>query len=166
MSADITVLFDKNISLLAASLDDALQSTLEQYEQLRKAGQKGELSHVYISFLPSSVLCKLPWLRIDLYDGNISDDMVECYSDWDVANISDNSYRSIESRAKQNRMKDYEIEQTWLDSTDEYFKAFEDFLPKIIEQSKSAKAINCEWHFGQYLGSTVAVWERNVNEIF
>ena len=87
IQTDINSLFENNISSLAESFGQALQNALGQYEKLRdtEAGdliserhpdnessahdseQKGNLSNIYISFLLSSVLCKLPLLRIDLY---------------------------------------------------------------------------------------------------
>ena len=166
MPTELDALFEKNIGTLAASLDETMQNALPEYEQLRQAGQKGELSHVYISFLQSGVLCKLPWLRVDLCDENDRSDATECFADWDVPIISNKLYGDADLAAKQKeRMKDYELERLWSDDSEEYFRAFEKWLPQIINQCTAAQTLNCHWHFGEYLGNTVVVREKAKNEI-
>jgi len=160
-------LFEKNIVALAESLGRVLQGALRDYEQLRLAGVKGELSHVYISFLQSSVLCKLPWLRLDLYDENNRSDVVECFADWDVPGISEHLYRGVDKLVIETGwMEDYELEQAWIDASDGYFNCFESFLPQIISMCVGASAMHCRWHFGQFLGNTVVVRESSKDEIF
>lgn len=162
MSAELDALFEKNTESLVASLDKSVQKALQAYEKLNQVGQKSELSHIYISFLLSSVLCKLPWLRIDLYDENDRSDMTECYADYDVPCIADKLYRDADTAAKQiDRIKDYELERIWLETSGEYYQAFEKYVPLIIEKCPVSKKLNCEWHFGQYLGSVVTVREKN-----
>lgn len=166
MPTEFDALFERSLGSLSASLDKAVQHALEEYERLRQMGKKGGLSHIYISLLLSAVLCKLPWLRIDLYDENGLNDINECCADWDVPNISDKLYRDADTLAKQkDRMKDYELEQAWLDAADEYFGNFERFLPAIIGACPVMQKVDCRWHFGQFLGNTVVVRENSKDEI-
>jgi len=166
MSMVLDALFEKSIPILAASLNTAVQDALLEYEQIHQTGQKGKLSHIYISFLLSGVVCKLPWLRIDLCDENDRADITECYVCWDVSCISNELYNNVDALAKQNKMKDYEIEQAWLTASSDYSRCFEKILPKIIDQCEAAKTISGKWHFGQYLGSTAVVRENEKDEIF
>lgn len=166
MPAELDALIEKNIGPLAVSLDKALQNALQEYKRLRQIGQKGELSHIYISFLLSGVLCKLPWLRIDLYDENALNDITECCADWDVPNISGKLYHDADALAKQkDRIKDYELERAWLDASNEYYQSFERLLPTIINQCPVTQKADCWWHFGHFLGSTVVVWEKKKDEV-
>jgi len=155
MPTEINGLFEKNIDLLAADLDHILPGVLQDYQQLRQIGNKGELSHIYISFLLSGVLCKLPWLRIDLYDENDRGDTIDCFANWDTPVISDMLYHDVDMITKQDEwIEDYEVEQIWLDAAGEYFKGFENAMPRIIDKCASAHTVNCQWHFGQFLGNT------------
>lgn len=166
MTVALEAMFKKNIGVLAASLEKAVQNALKKYARLRQSGQKGELTYIYISFLISSVLCELPWLRIDLHDENGLNDINECCVDLDVSNISGNLYREVDTLAKQkDRMKDYELEQARLEASNKYSQSFESFLPLIISQCPVAQKVDCEWHFGQFLGSTVIVREKDEDEI-
>jgi len=97
---ELDAVFEKNIPLLAESLNTVIQGALIEYEQLRKAGKKGELSHIYMSFLLSSVMCKLPWLRVDFFDVNDLDDMTDCHVSWDVPCISDTLYHDVNDLAQ------------------------------------------------------------------
>jgi len=166
MPTELDLLFEKNINRLAGSLDKVLQSAQDEYKRLRKAGQKGELTHIYISFLLSGVLCKLPWLRVDLCDENERSDMTECSFVWDVQSISDKLYRDADMLKKQNDMiKDFESEQAWLDASDNYFRGFEKHLPQILRQCPTVKAVDCRWHFGQFFGKTAVVREKNKDDV-
>ena len=121
MSEALDALFEENIETFAKSLDKVMQRTAAKYKELQKSNQKGKLSHIYISFLQSSVLCKLPWLRIDLYDDNDRSDITECFADWDVSIISDKLYRDADNLAKEkDRIKDYELEQLWVHASAKY----------------------------------------------
>ena len=149
MTIEINELFEKNIALLIKSFETALNDGLIRYDK------KGELSNIRISFLLSSVLCKLPLLRIDLYDESDTMDMIECFSYWDVKPISDSLYQY---ESENYRIKDYELEQLWLEISNEYFKGFEKYLPIIIAQC-NIKCINCRWHYGYFFGRTITVKE-------
>jgi len=164
MAIEFEKLFEGYIEQLADSLDEAVQAALSDYRKLQASGNKGHLSHVYISFLLSSVLCKLPLLRIDLFDENDKSDITECCAYWNVPCISNVLYRNADAM-KMNRVQDYEIEQSWLDDSSNYSQCFERFLPQIIEQCEAVKELNCQWHFGQYLGMTTVVRERRTDEI-
>ncbi len=160
-------IFRKSMDSLSLSFDKVVQDALNKYNVLVQAGDKSELSHIYISFLQSSVLCKLPWLRIDLYDENGRADVVECYSDWDVSDIAKNLYDNVAIASKQSgKTSEYEIEQAWLIESESYYQAFKTYLPQIIEKSGLSKTLTCQWHFGEYLGDTMIVWENMANEIF
>ena len=162
MPDGLEALFEKNIGTLAASLDRTMQNGLKEYELSKQSGQKGELSHVYISFLLSGVLCRLPWLRIDLYDENDREDIIECFADWNVPSISSELYHDADILAEQaEQMEDYELEKAMFDASEEYFIGFERFMPQIITQSSMAQTVDCQWHFGQFLGNTVTVREKD-----
>ena len=166
MQTELDKLLEKSIGALSISLDTAVRSALCNYEALELKDKKGELSHIYISFLLSSVLCKLPLLRIDLLDANGRNDMTECCIDWDVARFSDNLYRDANESAKQiERIKEYELEKLWLDAAKEYFQALEKYMPSIIEGCSVVHELKCQWHFGQFLGSTTIVRESDKDEI-
>jgi len=160
MKDGFNALFEENINQLATSLYNVMQKALREYKRMQSAGIKGELSHIHISLLLSSVLCKLPWLRIDLYDESELDDIVECSVEWDVLEISSRLYLDADIIAKQGgKIKDYELEQFWLDHSVEYYKAFEYFLPEIISYYLAKQFLACRWHFGSFLGNTSAIWE-------
>ena len=162
----LETLFKLNIKALAASLDAGIQNQLNEYKTLQTAGLKGDLSYLYISFLLSGVLCQLPWLRIDLLDENDHLDLTECYVEWNVPAIAGHLYQSVEKMAKENDMKDYELEQAWLDAADEYFRAFERYLPAIIDEGRAVKKLGCKCYFGSLMGNTVMVGNGDQDEIF
>jgi len=164
MSIELEKLFEGNIEQLADSLDEAVQAALSDYRKLQASGNKGHLSHVYISFLLSGVLCELPLLRIDLFDENDKSDITECCAYWDVPCVSSALYSDVDAM-KKNRVQDYEIEQAWFDDSGSYSQCFERFLPQIIERCEAVKELNCQWHFGQYLGVTTVVREREIDEV-
>ena len=154
----LETIFEKNSRALAESFDAALQQALKMYEGLRLAGEKGKLSHAYISFLSSGVSCRSPWLRLDLYDERDRDDLTECFAYWDVPQIAEKLYADAALAAKEAGIREeYRLEQAWLDSMDVYASAFGRILPQIIGQSKSAQAAKCRWYFGQYLGNAALV---------
>ena len=156
---DLNNLFAQNTSIMAASLDEVLQPKINEYEKLRDAGEKGELAYINISLLLSGILYRLPWLRLDLLDKKHWADASKCYTEWDVPYIADNLYMNAENIAKENKkIKEYELEQNWLDASSEYYAAFEQYLPAVINQCAAAKTISCHWHFGQFLGHTITVW--------
>ena len=167
MPSELSGMFEQKMELLAKFLEKALAGALSQYGELRQAGQKGELKHIYISFLISGVLCKLPWLRIDLCDERGQNDSAECACEWDVSTVSDRLYRDADELAKKReRIKDYELDRLWLDLASRYMRVFEQSLPRIIGQCPVSHELNCQWSFGQYLGETVIVRERLDDEIF
>jgi uncharacterized protein YqfB (UPF0267 family) len=154
LAVELTTLFEKNLFALGASLDEVLQGVLPEYEKLRQAGEKSELSHIYVSFLRSGVLCKQPWLRVDLYDDKYFDDIAECGAKWDIKVIANKLYQDADLWAKERGYtKDYELEQHWFESIDEYFEAFDQFFLEIIIKCDAAKELNCEWHFGEFMGN-------------
>ena len=188
LQQDIRDLFENNIEKLAKSLGQALQIALVQYDKLSQSEpgdltsktsevselnslastthvHKGKLSNVYISFLLSSVLCELPWLRIDLYDENDIFDTIECFSDWDVNPISENLYRSadllvLQQYEKENiRIEDHEKERIWLNLSGEYYKGFGHYMMHILNKCDIAYTINCRWHYGHLFGKTVVIRE-------
>ena len=164
---EIDALFERSIGPLAASLRGAVQAALNEYEKLVGSGQKGELAHIYISFLLSSVLCRLPWLRIDLYDENDRLDTCGCSVGWDVPQISEQLYRDADVAGIQQdeKPKDYQIEQAWLSASGEYIEAFERFLPTVICESGMSRDLGCRWHFGQLLGNTKTVFGGNEDAV-
>lgn len=185
---DADILFKSNIITLATSLEQILQEALVCYELLTHEHNlgikmstdaskgKGKLSSVYISFLLSSVLCKLPWLRIDLYDENGLTDTLDCSSDWDASCISESLYCYADLIASKQfedtrvHMLDYEREQIWLNLSDEYFNRFEKYMPHILAQCEITRKVNCNWYYGQLFGQATLVWkpehmEATQNEI-
>ena len=152
---------------LSKSLNIMVEELLMKHKQLHDSDEKGELGHVYLSFLMSSVLCKLPWIRIDFYDENDRADIVDCFLDWDVSCVSEQLYSDADIIAEQRELtEEYELEQIWLELADEYFEAFKRHLPEIISECKAAKDIECSWHFGQYLGNAETVWSGRSDEVF
>ena len=157
--SDIDKLFSEKSAELTSSLNILIEGLLGQYAKLRESEQKGELEFIYLSFLRSSVLCKLPWIRIDLYDKKDRLDAVYCFADWDVSCVSDRLYNETEKAATEDRfIKDYDIEKMWLDNVDDYYEAFKCFLPEIIRGCESAQVLECNWHFGEFFGDTELVW--------
>jgi hypothetical protein len=151
-------LFTNNIGVLAETAKNTLIDALEQYDYLKQEGKKGELSYIFISFLLSSVTCKLPWFRFDLFDEEERNDIEECFAEWDVSDIFDVFYKNIPaSDVSTVRLNDYEIEQLWLEQSAELFKEFELFLPQIINSSGILEKINCSWYFGEFYGDAVAL---------
>ena len=165
MSTGLDDLFEKSVPQFVASLNQTVRDALLEYERMCQAGQKGELSYIYISLLLSSVICRLPWLRIDFCDENDRNDIAECCANWDVQFVSNALYRDIDASVEKKNMKDYEIEHACFDASSEYSQSFEKFLPQIIDQYDVVKEINCRWHFGQYLGNTIVVREKQKDEI-
>jgi len=160
MSAGLDMLFEKNIGWLSAVLDKSVRAALLEYEHLRETGQRGKLTDIYISFLQSSVLCKLPWLRIDLCDENGRDNPHECFSDLDMSIISKKIYNEADKLKEEKRWtKDYKVQQAWLNAAAKCYLMFEKHFPQIIAECEAAKTTNCKWHFGQFLGNTVVIWE-------
>ena len=118
------------------------------------------MADIYISLLRSSVLCKLPWLRIDLCDEKGRNDLRKCSADYDVPVISEKIYNEAEKLMEQKRWdKDYKLQQAWLTASDKCFQMLEKYFSQIIGACDTSKTTNCRWHFGQFLGNTVAVWE-------
>ena len=164
---DVDALFEQNVGPLAKTLDIAVRAVAGGKGKLHSAGRKGRLGHIYISFLLSSVLCKLPWLRIDLYGENGRLGTSGRFAEWDVPDISEALYLDAAYAAAQQEdvLRDYEIERNWIESADEYFKAFERFMPRIIRESQASQEISCRWHFGHFYGSSVTVFEGIEDEI-
>ena len=157
---DYESLFEMNTESLAASLDAAVRLALSEYEKLQGAGLKGELSHIYVSFLISSVLCRLPWLRIDLYDENGRLDMTGCMTEWDVPGISDRLYRDAEAAmaAMSGRADDCGAEALLLELSENCHRMFERFMPQIINRCAAARGLSCQWHYGLFFGGAATVW--------
>jgi len=165
MASELDALFEENIGQLAVDLDKAIKSALPEYARLREAGQKGELTGIYISLLRSSVFCKLPWLRIDLCDKKGLGDKTECAADFDIPTISERVYSEAEKRKDQKGWtKEYQLEEAWLVASGKCFQRFEKHLPEIISMCETVKAVDCRWHFGEFLGNDVIVHERGNGE--
>ena len=178
-------LFESSIGQLAESFGKALKGALAKYEELRLPAtaqqdhiidtkslltelsdkHKGELSHIYISFLLSSVLCKLPLIRIDLYDENDIADTLPCFAYWDAEEISHSLYKEAELIAERHfeeenvPMPEHEVERAWLNLAEDCFGHFERCLPEILGKCEVAELEKCKVHYGHYLGSTVALLE-------
>jgi len=164
MKTKLDELFEDSIDILSESLSKAVRSALEEYERLNDEGGKAEApEYIYISFLLSGILCKLPWMHISLCDEHGQGDMTACFVPWDTPVISNDLYRSAEAHA--GKIKDYELEQLWVSMSGEYIKAFERFLPIIIKKSGDLSQ-ELKWHFGQYLIETAIVWEKSGDEVF
>ena len=156
---EVDNLIEKHISELSLSLNAAVEAALNDYEDMQNAGRKGELSHIYMSFLRSAVLCKQPWMRIDLYDDKDVYDLTECSAKWDVPEISSKLYLDADDKAKKNDIvEEYRVEQMWFELSEEYCKAFETHAPEIIRHSKVATGLKCQWHYGNYLGDNTTVY--------
>ena len=161
-TSGLETLFETNINSLAKALDKSVRVAQIEYEQLQQSGLKSELTDIYVSFLRSSVLCKHPWLRIDLYDSVGRTDHTECCADFDVRIISESIYAKAEQIKEENRWRnDLQIKQAWLNASDKCYQMFEKYLPQIIDESETAQLISCRWHFGQFLGETVVVKGRS-----
>jgi len=159
------MLFEKNIDSLSAALDKSVQTAMLNYEQLQETGHKGELACIYISFLRSSVLCKLPWLRVDLCDENGRNDLPECFAALNVPAISEKIYSEADKIKEQKSWtRDYQVQQAWINASGRCFQMFEKYFPQIINRSEASKITCCKWHFGQFLGNTVVVWEGGKGE--
>jgi hypothetical protein len=157
---------EKHAASLAESLEQAAQKVIAEYEAKRQAGQKGGLSHIYVSFLQSSVLCRLPWFKIDLCGECGLEDLAACGTDWDTPGLAEELCWEADALVKKGgQMKDYEIEQVWLDLSGGFYEAFGRLLPEIIALCPSAQKAGCRWHFGQYLGETIKVWGAS-DEVF
>jgi len=110
--------------------------------------------------LRSSVLCKLPWLRIDLCDEKGRNNLCECFADLDVSVISEKIYSEADKLKKQKRwIKDYKVQRAWLTASDKCYQMFEKYFPQIIGKCEISKTTICRWHFGQFLGNMALVWE-------
>jgi len=160
-TSGLDVLFEASINALTLALDKSVQVAMKEYEKLQQTGLKGELTDIYISFLRSSVLNKLPWLRIDLYDAAGRTDPTECCADFDTPFISDRIYIEAEKLKKERHWRSgHQERQAWLNASDKCAKMFERHLPQVINESETAKMANCRWLFGQFLGNAVVVRER------
>ena len=156
---EISKLIEKHKAELSLSLDEAIQSALVEYEVLKNTGQSGEPSHIYISFLRSTVLCKQPFLRIDIYDKDDRSDLMECSTKWDITAISNNLYLEADSIIKKDGIKDeYKLEQLWLELSDEYSKELEVHISDIIGSTNASNELECTWHYGRFLDSATKVW--------
>ena len=178
-------LFESSIGQLADSIGQALRDAMVAYEDLQPpatghqnndanaehchikpfAKFKGELSHIYISFLFSSVLCKLPLMRIDLYDENGIADTLPCFAYWDAEPVPHNLYREAGLIAERHfdeenvPMPEHELERVWLDLAEDYYRHFERYLPEILGKCKVAELKKCKVHYGHFLGNTVVLLE-------
>ena len=155
---ELDELFEQNIPALAEGLGKALGTALADWQ----AGENGELSRIYVSFLLSGVLCKRPWLQIELCGEGGGMGISRQPSEWDVPEISARLYSDAESKAIQQdeRIADYDLEQLWLDMAEDYEQAFKRHMPEIIDKYSAAKTVDCEWYFGEYLGETTWVWGK------
>ena len=163
MRENLESLFEKNTEPLAASLSQALKSALEQYGNMSRADGKSDIPvHIYISFLLSGVVNRLPLLRIDLFDEKDRADTASCFVYWDAPAISEDFYKRAGIISKQNEQtKDYELDRICLELADEYFEVFEIFMPRIAGLCKDVLPQDCTLHFGQFSGNTSVVERKN-----
>jgi len=161
LSKEVITLLKRQAPALAASLGQALQVAFACYEEL--SDQKGTLSHIYVSFLLSSVLCRLPLFRIDLNDENDLADIVPCYVEWDTPCITEHLYAQADLLASRqyvnSRMKEYEMEQLRLRLAETYFASMEAQLPLLLAQCDVASRTNIHWHYGYLYGQSFTIKE-------
>ena len=133
-------LFSQKSAELSRTLNSVVEDLYKEYTQLQDADVAGELKHVYFSFMISSVLCKLPLIRIDFYDENDRVNAVDCFSGWDVSCVSNQLYSEADIIAKQREVtEDYELERIWLELANEYYEGFKRNLPEVLTATGAAQ---------------------------
>ena len=119
-----------------------------------------------ISPLLTTLLCKEPWIRIDLYGKADRFDTSECWAEWDIPEISEKIYSDAEILAKENEVtEEYELEQIWISLAAKYAEALEHNIGEIILSCKVYEELGCSWHFGKYLGNTTVIRGGEENAI-
>lgn len=156
VSTVVNILMEEQKKDLVLSLEKTLQTTLEQYQNMQRAGKKGELEYLYISLLFSGVLCNTPLLRIDLYDKQNRMDLVECYAYWDIPLLRQRL--SLEFPT----LTDAIVNQSWFDFADCLYLSLNRWIPQILHECECVNKQHCTCLYGKYMGDATIIMEGQV----
>ena len=162
------------ISRAKVSLGTSLELLCEKYNLLQEKGVTQELNYVYLSFLRTSILCHMPWYRLDAYDSRDCISDVECGESWDIPEISSCLYSVVDKLevefSKQSRVKEYELNEIIYQLAEQYYKEcksmFAEILEKILndkgEKILGEKRVN--FMMGEFLGKTDFIfrWDKGI----
>lgn len=160
------------IARAKVSLGTSLELLFEKYNLLHKKGVTQELHYVYLSFLRTSILCHIPWYRLDAYDSRDCISDVECGERWDIPEISSCLYSIVNKIqiefSRQSRVKEYELDEITYQLAEQYYKECKSMFAEILEKillDKGEKILGekrVDFMMGEFLGKTdfILRWEQ------
>ena len=157
--SDMERLLFENRKALIDGFGSTLRSVLPRCQLQISKGEKGQLQHIYITFLRTGIITRHPWLRIDLYDENEILDFCECSALWDIPSISQKIYAKHPLPSSKNDIKrDYEVEKDWIEAGNCFFRVLAKHISGIVQESGFKEELHdVKWHFGEYMGQCQSI---------
>lgn len=135
-----------------------MNECLVQYGRHIESGKKEELQYIYISFLRSSVLTRLPFWRIDLYDErNRQADITECgiYLNFDM--LQKDFYKAFPPEQKKH---DWTMKAIWLSEFEQVNNVVQMYFSELMESAWPIIPSNVSVYYGEYIGSCILISKK------
>lgn len=117
-------------------LVDSMEALLAQFEELREAGEAGELRYGFLSFLRTGIRGLGSWFRLDLYDDRERISETECGKELELSAALDPWRQGIGSvwkeLGRQSQVRDYELEPLVFQLAEGYQKQVQGLLGEAM----------------------------------
>lgn len=148
----------KNRDRILIEISSSIRKVVSEYTDLEKMKKKEPLMYLYISFLRSSIVNCLPFIRIDAYDHKGYGDITPCFDYPNLDFLQDKVYESMPSNINLDTLQGQTlilgVEEQWERDFgvvwDEVYILLNEYRNKVFPEEISR---GIALYFGEYFGA-------------